>query len=94
MKAQTQVNIGLITAGVLFIAGIGMLLFLWDENIIVIPLYFSPQMVLCLIYIYGLIKKKLRIADTAYLILWATGLVYIVALISGSPKAGGTFWKS
>ncbi|MHC4423113.1 MAG: hypothetical protein ACYS0C_09610 [Planctomycetota bacterium] len=89
MKAQTQVRIGLITAGILFIAGIYILVFWWNENISVIPLYFSPQMVLCLIYIFALIRNKLKIAQKVYDILWATGLVYIVVIIGGSPKWGG-----
>ncbi len=95
MKAQTQITIGLITAGILFIAGIYILVF-WQHSVIsTITLYFSPQIVLCLIYIFALMRKKLRTAQVVYHIFWATGLVvlglFILAAIGGFPKWANTF---
>jgi len=96
MKAQTQVNIGLITAGILFIAGIYALVFKQHSVISTIKWFFSPHIVLCLIYIFALMRKKLRTAQVVYHIFWVTtglivlGLFTFVA-IGWVSKSANTF---
>ena len=82
MKAQTQVNIGLITAGFLFIAGIYSLVF-WQHSVqSIIKWFFSPHIVLCLIYIFALVRKKLRTAQVVYYIFWFTAGLIVLGLSS------------
>jgi len=96
MKAQTQIRIGLITAGILFVAGIYTLVF-WQHSVqSIIKWFFSPHIVLCLIYIFALVRKKLRTAQVVYRIFWFTAGLLVLSLsslvaIGFVSKSGITF---
>ena len=78
MKAHTQRNMGLITAGVLFVVGTYMLV-LW-HNVPLFTFFGYPLTMFCLIYTFVLYIEKLRIARVVYQLLRYGGLVMLTVI--------------
>lgn len=86
MKAKTQKNIGLVSAGIMFIVGIYQLLF-WSHQIIEL-LGLLETTVLSGIYVFALSRKKLGVAEVVYRTWWIIGVILLGVVFLGLLVSG------
>lgn len=86
MKAKTQKNIGLVSAGIMFIVGIYQLLFRSHQFIELLGLLETT--ILSGIYVFALSKKKLRVAEVVYRTWWVIGVILLGIVFLGLLVSG------
>lgn len=86
MKAKTQKNIGLATAGIMLIIGIYQLFF--SVHSLPTLLGLLKAIILSALYVFALSKKKLKVAQIVFWLWWFTGVIvygviFLIIIVAG-----------